>query len=306
MHVYDKEQKQYQIPHDVLPIPSARSSASFASSKLEFHYNSSPFAFWITRHGSNHVIFDTRQDKIPVYNDALKVLESDVNKEIPLNEGVMIGPDDDLPFLDKDGMDLRTKMPAHPLIFEDQYLQLSTALSCPANIYGLGEVISSSGLRRNDELTIATMWNRDSGGAPTDQTLYGAHPFYLDVRPSKHGLHAHGVALRNSHGMDVIMRPGVLEYRVLGGTLDLYFFAGPSPMDVVRQYSEFTQKPAQMPYWVFGYHMLRWEGAFKTIAGVKSVVEKMKEAGIPYEVIWSDLDHMEGRKNWTCNPESFP
>jgi alpha-glucosidase len=49
---------------------------------------------------------------------------------------------------------------------------------------------------------------------------------------------SHGVFLLNSHGMDILMRPGVLEYRVIGGTLDLYFVAGPRAIDVHEQYSQ--------------------------------------------------------------------
>ncbi|ORX34573.1 glycosyl hydrolases family 31-domain-containing protein [Kockovaella imperatae] len=291
VHIYDKAEKQYQIPQDVLAQPTG--SVEFSSCDLTFNYEHSPFTFWITR--GSEVLFDTRPSNIPIYKDAVKVTTTGGTPAEPFTD-----PDDDIPFIDADGNDTRTRMPAHPLIFSDQYIQLSTALPSPANIFGLGEVISSSGFRRDDELTIATMWNRDSGGSPTNQTLYGSHPFYLDVREQ-----SHGVALRNSHGMDVIMRSGVLEYRILGGTLDLYFFAGPTPLAVVEQYSAFTGKPTQMPYWAFGYHMLRWEGAFKTIDGVKEVVENMRKADIPYEVIWSDLDHMDGRKNWTCNPDGF-
>ena len=289
----------------MLAAPDNSSLVEFASASLTFNYESSPFAFWITRK-DGEVIFDTRAANVPLYKDAVKVPNPNDFSEHPCAPAEAFkDADDDLPFIDDQGRDTRTRMPAHPLVFEDQYLQLSTALPSPANIYGLGEVISSSGLRRNDELTIATMWNRDSGGSPTDQTLYGSHPFYIDVRPTSSGLSAHGVALRNSHGMDVILRPGALQYRVLGGTLDLYFFAGPTPMAVVQQYSAFTGKATQMPYWAFGYHMLRWEGAFKTIDGVKEVVERMRKEDIPWETIWSDLDHMDARKNWTCNPEGF-
>jgi hypothetical protein len=43
----------------------------------------------------------------------------------------------------------------------------------------------------------------------------GAHPFYLDLRTSGN---AHGVFLRNSNGMDVVLDSGSLRYNVIGGT----------------------------------------------------------------------------------------
>ena len=44
----------------------------------------------------------------------------------------------------------------------------------------------------------------------------GAHPFYLEVRSSGN---AHGVFLRNSNGMDVVLDTDTLRYNVIGGTV---------------------------------------------------------------------------------------
>ena len=44
----------------------------------------------------------------------------------------------------------------------------------------------------------------------------GSHPFYLDVR---NGGLSHGVFLRNSDPMDVILSNDALQYRVIGGEL---------------------------------------------------------------------------------------
>lgn len=48
------------------------------------------------------------------------------------------------------------------------------------------------------------------------------------------------------------------SYRVLGGVLDFYVFAGPSPEDVLRQYHAVIGKPAMPPLWALGLHQSRW------------------------------------------------
>ncbi|KAF9986810.1 hypothetical protein BGZ65_006199 [Modicella reniformis] len=183
------------------------------------------------------------------------------------------------------------------LIYENEYLEISSVLPEDANIYGLGEVVSE--FRRDTRGTRQTMWSRDAA-TPVDQNLYGTHPFHLEMRNGN----AHGVFLRNSNGMDVIITPKKITYKVIGGVLDFTIFTGPTPVDVVNQYTEVIGRPHMPPAWSLGFHQSRY--GYKNIDQVESVVRRYKQENLPLDGMWIDIDYMDKFKDFTFDEVRYP
>ncbi|XP_028045016.1 lysosomal alpha-glucosidase isoform X2 [Monomorium pharaonis] len=196
-----------------------------------------------------------------------------------------------------DGTTLFNSIGFGGFIFADQFLQISTILPS-SNIYGIGEHQSS--LKLNTNWQIFTLFNKDQ--PPTENAnLYGSHPFYIVMEES--GM-AHGVLFLNSNAMDVILQPTpAITFRTIGGIFDIYFFLGPTPAEVVRQYSEIVGKPFMPPYWSLGFHLCRF--GYGSLENTKAVWNRTRAAGIPFDTQWNDLDYMDKNNDFTYNKEKF-
>uniref|UniRef100_A0A4W4EG98 Lysosomal alpha-glucosidase n=1 Tax=Electrophorus electricus TaxID=8005 RepID=A0A4W4EG98_ELEEL len=184
-----------------------------------------------------------------------------------------------------------------PLLYADQYLQLSTLLASSL-VSGLGEHYTHLTLDLN--WTSVTLWNRDM--APhSDANLYGSHPFCLVQDGDGH---AHGIFLLNSNAMEVSLQPApALTWVTIGGILDFYIFLGPDPQSVVQQYHQVIGYPMMPPYWSLGFHLCRW--GYTSTNATRTVVQRMHQAQFPLDVQWNDLDYADKRRVFTFDPKRF-
>jgi alpha-glucosidase len=185
-----------------------------------------------------------------------------------------------------------------PLVFEDQYLEISTHISDTSNIYGFGEVLAP--FKRSTK-NVTTLFARDAHDEY--QNMYGTQPFYMDIRNTGA---AHGTFLLNAHGMDIITAEDRITYKAIGGILDFYFFMpqDAKPNSVVQAYTTVIGKPIMPALWMLGYQNCRYN--YKNIDHVEEVVKKYKENDIPLEVQWVDIDYMDRRRDFTFDPVKFP
>ncbi|XP_077870025.1 lysosomal alpha-glucosidase-like [Saccoglossus kowalevskii] len=116
--------------------------------------------------------------------------------------------------------------------------------------------------------------------------------------------HSHGVFLKNSNAMDIVLQPApALTYRTIGGILDFYIFLGPTPDLVIQQYTEVIGRPFMPPYWSLGFHLCKY--GYGTADATFSIVEKMRELAIPQDVQWNDIDSMDKFKDFTIDLDNF-
>jgi len=190
------------------------------------------------------------------------------------------------------------------LVYENQFLEWKTTLPENSNIYGLGDGITSNFRLQGANRTI---FAADIGDAP-EANLYGAHPFYLDHRyvkvDGKSKGYAHGVYSRNFHGQDILVREEGITWRALGGSIDLYFFSGPTPAEVTKSYVTEVGRPGLQQYWTLGFHQCRW--GYANISDLDNVVKNYKKFNIPLETIWSDIDYMDQYRDWTLDENTYP
>ena len=195
-----------------------------------------------------------------------------------------------------DGTVLFDSSTTRSLIYKDLYLEISNKIPQDANIYGLGERVHDFRLDPSEKTY--TMFSIDTP-TPTDQNLYGVHPFYLEMRHGK----AHGVFLKNSNAQEVLISKNRLVYYLTGGVLDFYVFNGPTPESVAKQYHEVIGKPYMPPFWALGWHQCRY--GFASLDEVKTVVQRYDAAGIPLDTIWLDIDFMDKYKDFTWDEKNF-
>jgi alpha-glucosidase len=168
--------------------------------------------------------------------------------------------------------------------------------------YGLGErtgMLDKRGCRYTNWTT--DTWNH---GPSTDE-MYQAIPFVLALRPAT-GL-TYGLYFNNTFRTVFDLgytRPDRYRLEAEGGALDYCIIHGATPAEVVRGFTEVVGRMALPPRWALGYQQSRW--SYASEAEVRAVVAGFRKHNLPGEVIYLDIDYMDGFRDFTWNRETFP
>lgn len=88
------------------------------------------------------------------------------------------------------------------------------------------------------------------------------------------------------------------------GLIDLFFFLGPGPGQVLQQYSSLTGFTALPQLFSLGYHQCRWN--YRDEKDVESVDYHFDFHEMPYDVLWLDIEHTDGKRYMTWDKNHFP
>ncbi|KAL7537615.1 hypothetical protein ACHAXR_007963, partial [Thalassiosira sp. AJA248-18] len=88
------------------------------------------------------------------------------------------------------------------------------------------------------------------------------------------------------------------------GIMDLFLLPGPDPSALYGQYARLTGRMPLPPMFSLGYHQCRWN--YRDEADVYQVHSKFEELDYPYDVLWLDIEHTDGKRYFTWDSKTFP
>ncbi|XP_067938431.1 sucrase-isomaltase, intestinal-like [Watersipora subatra] len=186
-------------------------------------------------------------------------------------------------------------------VYDEQFLQMTARLNSSTN-YGFGEH-NHKQLLLDMNYKTWSIFARDVG-VVDEWNLYGVHPYFMSVNSMAKSVI--GTLLLNSNAMDVHMQPAPypsVTYRVIGGLFKFYFTIGDTPDEVTQHYTELIGRPILPPYWSLGFQLSRW--GYSDTDHLKEVVRRNKEAGIPLDVVYGDIDYMLHKFAFTYDKQNF-
>jgi alpha-glucosidase len=147
--------------------------------------------------------------------------------------------------------------------------------------------------------------NRDPESLDYSDPLYVSIPFLLLHRGGAAG--SVGVLLESfgPSQFDVAAtRPDRIRLEALHGGLDVAVFPGPAPRDVLERFTARVGRTPLPPRWALGHHQSRW--SYRSERELRALAAQIRRRRIPTDVLYLDIDYMDGYRVFTWHPRRFP
>ncbi|CAM8883103.1 unnamed protein product [Rhodiola kirilowii] len=185
--------------------------------------------------------------------------------------------------------------------FECHFGQQTVKLELPegTSLYGTGEV--GGPLERTG--TRVFTWNTDAWGYGSGTTsLYQSHPWVLAVLPNGEAL---GVLADTTRRCEIdLKKEATIKFTAACSYPVITFGPFKTPTLVLISLSHAIGTLFMPPKWSLGYQQCRW--SYESEARVLEVSKTFREKGIPCDVVWMDIDYMDGFRCFTFDKDQFP
>ncbi len=166
------------------------------------------------------------------------------------------------------------------------------------DFYGTGEVTGP--LRRNGR-TVG-LWNIDTPFYSVDggSHLYQSHPWVMGVRADGS---AFGIIADNTWRQTISTENHKVTFESLGPAFRVVVIERDSPKALMKALVELTGSMELPPLWSLGYQQCRH--SYQPDTQVMEIADKLRGHKIPSDVIWMDIEYMDGYRIFTFNPTKF-
>ncbi len=132
--------------------------------------------------------------------------------------------------------------------------------------------------------------------------LYGAHNFFIVDGAERFGV--------------FVDYPGEIKFdigyahkdelRILPEDMNLviYMIEGDSLKSIVKQFRRMIGRSYMAPRWALGYGQSRW--GYENEADIREVAGKYRNNHLPLDMIYVDIDYMDGYRNFTIDEKAYP
>jgi len=185
------------------------------------------------------------------------------------------------------------------LDLNQENLHISYQLDEEDVIYGLGEAVR--GINKRGWIYESNCTDNPNHREDT-HSLYGAHNFILVDGKERFGLF---VDYAGKVTFDLgYHRENEAVITVEDWNFTVYVITGESCLEIIKQFRHMIGQSYVPPKWAFGYGQSRW--SYMNADEVREVAARHREALVPLDSIYLDIDYMEDYKDFTVNEERFP
>ena len=165
------------------------------------------------------------------------------------------------------------------------------------DLYGTGEVMG--GLLRNGYKI--RLFNKDNPYSDP-RGLYQSHPWVLGLRQDGT---AFGIIFDTTWIAELNLRAGIL-FSVPDNApwFPTIVIEGINPQEVMTKLSQLTGSTPMPPRWSLGYQQCRY--SYFPDSRAREIADTFRDKQIPCDVIWFDIDYMDGFRIFTFSDEHYP